>query len=152
MAFGQEPTATISIPAINVQSRVVEIYVKAFADGSVSWDTSALQSSIGHLEGTAWFGESGNTVLGGHSELSNRRASVFASLDQLQIGDVILVDYSSAQRRYSVTGKSQVETDDLSPVYPTPQEQLTLITCDTSSFVGNDTYAKRLIVIARPIP
>jgi len=150
-AFAEGRTATISIPSIGVQAPVVEIYIRAFADGSVTWDTNGLQNNVGHLEGTAWFGEAGNVVLGGHSELPGRVASVFVNLDQVQVGDVIVIDHDGAQKQYAVTGVAQVDPADLSPIYPTSDERLTLITCDTTSFAGGDTYARRLTVVAQRI-
>lgn len=151
VASAQGRTATISIPSINVQAPVLEIYVRAFADGSVTWDTNGLQNNVGHLEGTSWFGEAGNTVLAGHSELAARQPSVFVSLNQVKTGDVIVIDENGSQKQYAVTSVSQVDTTDLAPVYPTSDERLTLITCDTTSFTGNDIYTKRLIVVAQRI-
>jgi LPXTG-site transpeptidase (sortase) family protein len=105
-ASAQSRTATISIPSINVQAPVFEIYVRAFADGSVTWDTNGLQNNVGHLEGTSWFGEAGNTVLAGHSELAARQPSVFVSLNQVKTGDVIVIDENGSQKQYAVTSVS----------------------------------------------
>jgi LPXTG-site transpeptidase (sortase) family protein len=140
---------SLSIPSLKIDAPVVEIYLKAFNDGSVTWDTSRLKSKIGHLEGTSWFGSSGNVVLGGHSELPNGRRSVFSRLHTLSVGEVITVRHSGAEYQYAVTGVNYVSAYDLSPIYPTSNERLTLITCDTNSYdpVTGD-YINRVVVTA----
>jgi len=144
-----EEGISLSIPSLKVDVPVVEIYLKAFNDGSVTWDTSRLKSKVGHLEGTGWFGSAGNVVLGGHSELPNGRRSVFARLHTLSVGEIITVHQSGEEYRYTVTGVSYVNAYDLSPLYPTSNERLTLITCDNNSYDPvTGEYLNRVVVTA----
>lgn len=140
---------SISIPAIGVNAPIVTIGIRAFPDGSVTWDTTNLTTQVGYLDGTSWFGEGGNVVLGGHSELAERAPSVFYNLDDLNVGDEIVVTVNGTQHRYTVTRKFDVATSDLSIVYPTNNEQLTIMTCDIDSYV-NGTYARRTVIVAVP--
>lgn len=134
--------ARLLIPAAAVSSPIIPVYL----DGE-SWDVSRLGVHVGHLQGTAWFNQTGNVVLSGHVELSDGRRGVFASLSDLLVGDTIIVEYEGTQRRYAVTEISSVEPDDLTPLYPASSERLTLITCDSYDFFS-DSYLQRTIVVA----
>lgn len=138
---------TLSIPAIDVEAPIVTLYIRAFPTGEVTWDTTAITSEVGYLDGMAWFGEGGNIVLGGHSELVGRVPAVFYELDEVAIGDEIIVDDNGTEWRYIVTDTFEVSASDLSILYPTRGERLTLMTCDTDSLVGGQ-YSRRVVVIA----
>lgn len=138
---------TISIPSIEVEAPVVTLFIRAFPDGQVTWDTSTITSEVGYLDGLPWFGEGGNVVLGGHSELVGREPSVFYELDEVELGDEIIVNDHDEEYVYIVTDIFEVEQYDLSILYPTNGEQLTLMTCDTDSLVGG-VYNRRVVVIA----
>lgn len=134
--------ARLLIPAAAVSSPIIPVYL----DGT-SWDVSKLGVNVGHLQGTAWFNQIGNVVLSGHVELSDGRRGVFASLEDLLVGDTIIVEYEGAQRRYVVTEITKAAPDDLTPLYPEQRERLTLVTCDSYDFLS-DSYLERTIVIA----
>jgi LPXTG-site transpeptidase (sortase) family protein len=138
---------TISIPSIEVEAPIVTLFIRAFPDGQVTWDTSEITSEVGYLDGLPWFGEGGNVVLGGHSELAGREPSVFYDLDDVELGDEIIVNDKGEEFVYIVTDVFEVEQYDLSILYPTNSEQLTLMTCDTDSLVGG-VYNRRVVVIA----
>src|SRR5689334_6725014 len=80
----------LEIPSLALDTPIVNLALTQQADGSYNWDTSRLRWKVGHLQGTAWFGEGGNIVLGGHSEW-NRKRDVFYYLDQVQLGAEINV-------------------------------------------------------------
>lgn len=147
-ALAREATQ-ISIPSINVNAPIVPIYIAAMPDGNVTWDTSGLHMSVGHLEGTASFGTPGNTVLGGHSELARGQADVFYNLDQVSHGDEILVTVGDQVLHYTVIETKTVSQNDLSIIYPTDGERITIMTCDIGSYnASNGTYNNRVVVIA----
>mgnify|MGYP002336116202 CR=1 FL=1 len=124
---------------------VIEVYL----DGE-SWDVKSLGQNAGHLQGTAWFGETGNIVLAGHVELPDGRAGIFADIDEMNLGDPVIMRLNEAQRRYSITSIRKVAPDDLSVFYPTEDDQLTLITCDAYDFLQN-SYQERLVVVAERV-
>jgi LPXTG-site transpeptidase (sortase) family protein len=147
-------TAHLSIPAIRVEAEVIPVELKAFPGGIVTWDVAQIDWEVGYLEGTAWFGEGSNTVLGGHSELEDRQPAIFQSLHFLDIGDIVTITTSRGQWHFVVDHVTTVPIDDLSPLYPTEEAQLTLITCDPQSYaeVGEDVrYDRRVVVTARLI-
>jgi len=135
-------SARLLIPAAAVSSPIIPVYL----DGT-SWDVSKLGVNVGHLQGTAWFNNSGNVVLSGHVELSDGRRGVFASIKDLLVGDTIIIEYEGVERRYTVTEITTAAPDDLTPLYPSQNERLTLITCDSYDFLS-DSYLNRTVVIA----
>lgn len=141
---------TISIPSIGVSAPIVSIGIRSFPNGDVTWDTTELTSQVGFLQGTAWFGQGGNIVLGGHSELAERAPSVFYDLDQVNVGDEIVIVTNGEEIRYRVTDVFNVSNRDLSILYPSNTERLTIMTCDTASLSGG-TYNRRDVVVAERI-
>jgi len=155
--FGLLPTFTrangsdvlLNIPALNISTPIVEIKIKQFPNGELTWDTQNLGMNVGHLEGTAWVDAPGNIVLGAHSELAKRQEGIFYNLDQLALGDEIQLIQGTETREYLVTQAYEVEITDMAPVYPTTTDRITLITCDTGSYdPATGKYNKRLIVVA----
>jgi LPXTG-site transpeptidase (sortase) family protein len=139
------PRASIFIPTAGITASVIEVYL----DGE-SWDVEYLGMNAGHLQGTAWFGDTGNMVLAGHVEMPDGRAGIFAGINELNVGDPLIVSLNDSQRRYSVTVVKKVAPDDLSVLYPTDHDQITLITCDSYNFFENE-YQDRVVVVAERI-
>jgi LPXTG-site transpeptidase (sortase) family protein len=148
----QENQTTLNIPSLAISAPITEINIRQFPDNSITWDATNLGMNIGHLAGTAWLDTPGNIVLGGHSELEQRTPGIFYTLDQIQLGDVIVLSTADETRQYTVTQVYQVPYTDLGPVYPTDGERLTLITCDTGSYnTATGTYSNRIIVVAERV-
>jgi LPXTG-site transpeptidase (sortase) family protein len=142
---------TLSIPSIDLQAPVVDLELRAFPNGDVTWDTDSLTNEVGFFKGLSRFGEMGNAVLGGHSELDNRQPTVFYELDKVTIGDEIVVTGAGQQWRYVVTGTLAVEWNDLSVLNSSAGgERLTLITCDTTSY-SDGSYDRRVVVLAERV-
>ena len=110
----------------------------------------ALQDGVVHYPGTSIPGQTGNTVITGHSSYfpwdSGRFKDVFALLHDLVVGDRIVVYYNQDKYTYEVNDMEIVLPEDIEVLKQTPEEKLTLITC---SPVG--TNLKRLIISAEPI-
>ena len=137
--------ASFYAPTAGIAGSIVQTYL----DGT-SWDVSDLGTNVGHLEGTGWLGSPGNIVLAGHVEMADGRKGIFARLDNLQIGDAILLSQDGSEHVYQVKQKFTTSPSDLSVVYPTDRERLTLITCTDYDFL-QDTYHERFVVIAERI-
>jgi LPXTG-site transpeptidase (sortase) family protein len=148
---GAQSNATIIIPSIEVNAPIVPVHIRAFPNGEVTWDVGGLHMTAGYFTGLPWFGSGSNTVLGGHSALAQGQADVFYRLDQVQIGDEVIAIENGNERHYIVTNTYRANQHDLTPIYPTEHEQLTLITCDLSSYNSSTGYYNdRFVVVALP--
>ncbi|SDJ98673.1 class D sortase [Natronincola ferrireducens] len=99
-----------------------------------------LNRGAGHLTGTDLPGEIGNAAIAGHRGRSYGR--LFNRLDELEVGDEIVVNTNEGSFRYTVYEKKLVEPTDLSVLNRNNRERvLTLITCDP---IYNPTH--RLII------
>lgn len=136
---------TLLIPTANVYAPIVEVYF-----GDQGWEVATLGENIGHLQGTGWIDAPGNIVLAGHVELADGRAGVFAHIGQMKVNDPMFLRLGDTERRYKVTEVRTVSPDDMSVVYPTPDDRLTLITCADYDFSQN-TYRVRVVVIAERV-
>jgi len=137
--------AALVIPNAGIVAPIVRAYI-----GSGSWDVSNLGNNIGHLEGTRWIPESGNVVLSGHVELSDGRQGIFANLHELQTGDRIIITQNGNDYHYDITSVGSVNPTDLTPIYPSSDNRLTLITCGSYDFIS-DSYLERIVVVAEQV-
>jgi LPXTG-site transpeptidase (sortase) family protein len=94
--------------------------------------------------------EVGTIVLAGHVEMGDGRRGVFATVGELKMGDPLYLTQHDDERIYQVTEIRQVAPDDLTVLYPAPEDKLTLITCTDYDFVQN-VYLQRLIVVAERV-
>lgn len=138
----------LTIPTASISSPVTTFYL----DG-VSWAIDPWEDIVGHLEGTAWLNQRGNVVIGGHSELPDGSAGVFYRLYNVGIGDEMFLQDGEITRRYVVVNILSVDYRDISVVYPTSHNRLTLITCDIPSYVAEQNfYYERLVIMADEVP
>lgn len=111
----------VAIPVIeNVDGAEKEIYNKE------------LQKGVAHLKGSALPGEGDNIFIFGHSSSfpgSGPYSKIFAELNNLQVGDKIIVFYKGEQYNYFVFEKEIVDKGNVSVAKSTNEEQLTLMTC-----------------------
>jgi len=134
----------ITITALNVSSGV-----GVFPLNGYSWDIDPWYTGIGHLQGTAWFDTPGNIALGGHSWMPDQTPGIFVALHRLQVGDSIIVTVGGQERHYAVPSVGSVSLNDLTVLYPTSHERLTLITCDAASYdEDSNMYYRRVVVTA----
>lgn len=134
--------ATLLIPKAGVAAQIVNI----FLDG-VSWDVSLLGQHVGHLQGTASFDQPGNIGLVGHVERADGTPGIFTNLHSLVVGDLIVYRRGSDERFYTVRSVGTAAPNDMTVLYPSTREQLTLITCDDYELLTN-SYLSRIVVVA----
>jgi LPXTG-site transpeptidase (sortase) family protein len=138
---------TLVIPALNLNASIVNLPL----DSTIgTWNTAQLGDSVGHFEYTPWFGQNGNVVLGGHATDEDGTPSVFFTLGDLNVGDLITVQVDGEAVNYAVRRIRSVAVDDLSILYPSSGETLTLLTC--SGFNPETrAYERRLAIVAERI-
>ena len=104
---------------------------------------SNLKAAVGHIPGTAAIGQPGNSALAGHR--SYTFGKFFNRLDELVVGDEILISTKKEDLTYKVFKIHVVTPDDVSVLKGSKDDNIiTLITC-TPIYVASH----RLIVVAR---
>ncbi len=126
---GPQQASRIVIPAIEVDVPVVE------GDG---WEE--LKMGAGHRVGSANPGVRGNVVISGHNDVYGE---IFRHLEDLNIGDEVVLYAGETPYTYLVVAKMVVEPTEVSLLESTPNATLTLITCHPYMI---DT--QRVVVIA----
>jgi LPXTG-site transpeptidase (sortase) family protein len=139
----------ITIPKLGVKQLPIKINVDSFDEASYM---PILTTRLAHFLGTSLPDKPGNTFIYGHSTNELRAKTnptnpeyAFTFLNNLDIGDEIIVDYNDATYTYSTQKIKMVEPTDISPIYTTSEaKNLTLMTCWPPG-IG----AERLIVTAK---
>jgi sortase A len=147
---GVPQTSAASTPALLNLSREIGVLGRVdiprihlsvmIAEGATA---RVLDRAAGHVPGTAWPGQAGNTALAAH------RDTFFRRLGELGTGDVINITVPHAVYTYRVTFTDIVNPDETWVLQPASGEMLTLITCYPFHFVGS--APKRFIVRARRV-
>lgn len=134
----------ITIPAIGVDGPVLQM--RLGPDGN--WDADSIVGEVGHLQGTPWPGEEGNTVLAAHVTVPEGAYGPFKDLEAMEPGQLITIwARDRTIYRYRVTEKQTVLATAVEVLAPTETQTLTLITC--SGWDGDQqTYLERVVVTA----
>jgi LPXTG-site transpeptidase (sortase) family protein len=135
------PPVGIRIPAIDVDSRVVEV-------GINNGEYEVPKFYVGHYRETANPGEIGNGVYTGHVE-SLESGNVFAGLGQIEPDDEVFLYTSEGAWIYRIVETKVVRNDDLSVMAPSPDRRITLITCAGTFDVGTRQYTHRFIATGK---
>jgi len=90
-----------------------------------------LKQGVGHVISSVLPGENDNLVLAGHRETS------FRDLDDLQLGDQILIQTELGDFMYEVDHTQIVDEDDETIIVSTGYASLTLVTCYPFDWVGS---------------
>jgi sortase A len=114
------PLAVLRIPRLHLEVPVLE--------GTGEW---TLDRAVGHIQGTARPGESGNVGIAGH------RDGFFRVLKDIVTDDLMELALATEVRRYRVRAVSIVRPEDVGVLAPDRQSLLTLVTCYPFYFVGS---------------
>jgi sortase A len=120
----------ISIPRIRLRAIVLE-----------GTSSHSLLLGPAHMTGTALPGAVGNAVIAGH------RDTFFRNIHSLHTGDLVYILRAGTTFRYVVTKKMVVQPTATYVLRPTPDSELTLITCYPTYVIG--PAPERLIIVAR---
>lgn len=110
-----------------------------------------LKNGLAHFKGTPLPGDGGNSFIYGHSAIqsffgnhTNLAETIFTRLEDIEVGDSVLIEKDDKILKYKVKQKKIVEPDDFSILANKDEkETLTLMTCWPLG-IGS----KRLIVVA----
>ena len=125
------PMARLLIPSLGLDEIVLE-----------GVDGNSLNAGPGHLTGSAFPGEPGNSVISAH------RDRHFARLGAIQVGDTVITESGMHDERWVVISKRVLDAD-APALYHSTEATLTLTTCWPIRYLG--TAPERLIVTAKPV-
>lgn len=123
--FGQ-----IEIPRLGIREWIVQGTSK-----------ESLEKGAGHIEGTSMPGLGGNFALAGDRVLYT---SPFLRLDQLEVGDELIIHLPYADFTYKAEEKTAVDPNEVSVLNPRGYDSVTLSTCDPPWGLST-----RIIIFAR---
>lgn len=106
----------ITIPRIELKAAVSE-----------GTDLKTLKYAVGHFKGTAMPGEIGNSCFAGHR--SYTYGQFFNRLDEMQMGDEIIIETKKGKFVYKVSKKEVVLPNEVSVLDKTSDAEITLVTC-----------------------
>jgi sortase A len=124
------PMARLQIPRIGLDAIVLE-----------GVDDDELNAGPGHLPGSAFPGEPGNSVISAH------RDRHFNHADALDVGDTIVTESGTYRTEWVIVSKRVIAKDDPA-LFRTPDATLTLTTCWPIRYLG--PAPDRLIITAKP--
>lgn len=167
MAFELVPPAagpTIPVDAGTWRIIVPSIGLEALVIGTGLEPDGTMEAPAGPDE-IGWFrdggapGSSGNALLGGHVDWTDRvtgqpRGAVFFRLRQLQAGSTVVFTDGAQEFVYEVSEKRRYRWDDPDSVevlQPTTDSRLTLITCGGTFNRATRSYDMRDVIIAHRI-
>jgi len=112
------PIAMLEIAKINLKLPVMEGATK-----------ENMRVGAAHMSETTAFGEVGNAAIAGHR--MRKKGRIFNRLNEVSVGEEIIVRQQDKTFVYKVFQKSRVEPDDVSVLNRNNKDKiLTLITCD----------------------
>lgn len=153
----------IRIPALGITRSIVELpRVRDRRTGAWTWNTDRLfragrSDLVGHWQGSARPGESGNVILVGHN-YGYGFSGVFVQVDRLKTGQKIyLVNKEGQTFTYRVQSVHRVKwrqqnfgelSQHLKFLSPGGSERLTLVSCAGAEV---EPFPERIYVVAEPI-
>lgn len=109
----------IEIPRLGINVAVLE-----------GTSSRALRLGIGHVDGTAFPGETGNIGLAGH------RDTYFRALKDIRANDEIQIQTVTGLSRYRVDSIQIVDPSDIGVLAPSEESAITLVTCYPFHYIG----------------
>lgn len=167
-ALFYSPDTEIAVPpdevvASNPQHHPVRLIIPSLEIDAAVQDVGVNESgNMGvpsNFTDVAWYrygvvpGGAGSSVIAGHVDNGLGLAGVFKRLDELEIGDEIVVERRDGTRRtFIVTGKRSYPYDAVPTEIifnPSGSARLNLITCGGSWIKSAKTYDQRLVVFTK---
>lgn len=124
-----ERFATLKVPKVGIESDILQGEGKA-----------QLRKGAGHYVGSLLPGEGGNVVLSGHRE------TVFYPLQDVELGDEVVIETDYGTYTYTISDIYMTTPDDVTPTIPTDSEKLTMYTC--YPFIKYGPTPERYVVVA----
>jgi LPXTG-site transpeptidase (sortase) family protein len=139
----------ITIPSIGAAAPVLPVGLEADGTMEIPRDVA----TVGWFEPGVRPGEEGSAVLSGHVDSRTQGPGAFFDLEDLDVGDEVIVEGGRQTRTWRVVArqrfaKDQLPVDDLFTRSGTPR--LVLITCGGAFDAGARSYSDNVVVVAEP--
>ncbi len=144
---GEVGPDTSAIERIVIPALFLDTEVKYVPYDGFTWLITGLRQEIAWMGNTSWPGLGGNTGLAGHVTVAGIGDGPFRHLDELPIGELVLLYTEKNLYTYQVRESRVTDDGDMSVTLPTENPQISMITCiDWDE--ETHTYVNRLVVIA----
>jgi LPXTG-site transpeptidase (sortase) family protein len=139
----------ITIPAIGAAAPVVPVGLESDGTMEIPRDVA----TVGWFEPGVRPGEDGSAVLSGHVDSRTQGRGAFFDLEDLDVGDEVIVEGGQQVRTWRVVArqrfpKDELPVDDLFTRSGAPR--LVLITCGGAFDAGARSYSDNVVVVAEP--
>ncbi len=150
----RRPPIALQVESIGISAEIEQLNIVdgIMQDPTGPWVVSWYQE-------TAGLGQIGNLVAAGHINYWNVGDAVFANIDDLQEGDLIVftgedeVQYTFAVQWTQLVEVATMDTDTLQElVGPTDAENVTLVTCGGEFDYNTGEYLSRTVVRGERVP
>ncbi len=132
----------LEIPSLRLKTSIVGIPIVEEA-----WDVTWLSQQTGWLEGSAFPGYDGNSILTAHVYLPSGLPGPFVNLNQLSWDDQIIIHAYGQKYIYMVRTNNIIQPDDPTATKHEEYPWLTLLTCKGYNEY-TDSYNYRIMVRA----
>ncbi|HZW03761.1 MAG TPA: sortase [Anaerolineaceae bacterium] len=140
--YQQFDNVRLEIPALGVQADIAGVPHNANL-----WDTTWLWDQVGWLNGTAFPGWQGNSVLAAHNFVPSGNEGPFVDLHRLRWGDQVLVHAFGETHVYAVRSVEIVRPEQAEAMEHEDTPWLTLVTCKSFD-EESGSYRWRVVVRA----
>jgi len=130
----------LEIPNLSINAEILGV-----GRSVLGWDVDWLGNNIGHLEGSAFPGTSGNSVLTGHVWGADGSPGPFNNLRQLFFGEQIMVHAFGQTFIYEVRSSNQIVPDENKVFGQSSLPYITLITCETFDPTTEEYVHRRIV-------
>jgi LPXTG-site transpeptidase (sortase) family protein len=144
---GETGPDTSEVVRIVIPAMQLDTVVKYVPYDGFTWLINGLRQEVAWMGNTSWPGLGGNTALAGHVTVAGKGDGPFRYLDELAIGEVVLLYTEKNIYTYQVRSSLVTDDGDMSVTFPTDNPQISLITC-VNWDDALQTYLDRLVVIA----
>lgn len=155
-----DPSATLPVaPEDAVRIAIPEIGLDAHISNPISVDIGILDAALltgaVHYPTSAKLGENGNVVLFGHSSylpvVHNQAYKTFDGIQNLKVGETIIVYSASHTYTYSVASVSKVKAEEGVIPLQVSGRVLTLSTCDSFGVTSDRFVVTAVFVESLPV-
>lgn len=144
---GEDEPDTTAVKRIVIPYLLLDTVVAYIPYDGTTWLIDGLTQEIAWLGNTSWPGLGSNTGLAGHVSVTGQGDGPFRYLDELPVGEFVILYTEKNMYTYQVREHDVVDLDAMYVTYATTNPQITLITCTNWNNEVN-AWLDRLVVYA----